>query len=46
MGFGSGFIQGGLFLYEAFQSSNFSRLVVGGVMADVVQAVRGAGALR
>ncbi|NWG13561.1 MAG: hypothetical protein HXY20_08515 [Acidobacteria bacterium] len=40
VGFGFGAIQGGLFLYEAFRSGNFGRLVVAEVMADVVDAVR------
>ena len=43
VGFGFGPIQGGLFLYEAFWSGNFRRLVVGEVMAEVVRAVRAAG---
>ncbi len=43
VGFGFGAIQGGLFLYEAFRSGNFERLVVAEVMPDVVAAVRNAG---
>ena len=43
VGFGFGAIQGGLFLYEAFESRNFRRLVVAEVLADVVRAVRAAG---
>ena len=43
VGFGFGAIQGGLFLYEAFQSGNFRRLVAGEVVAEVVRAVRAAG---
>jgi len=40
VGFGFGPIQAGLFLYEAFRSGNFRRLVVGEVMPDVVRSVR------
>ena len=43
VGFGFGAIQGGLFLYEAFRSGNFDRLVVAEVLPDVVAAVRDAG---
>ncbi len=43
VGFGFGAIQSGLLLYEAFQSGNFSRLVVAEVVPDVVEAVREAG---
>ncbi len=43
VGFGFGAIQAGLFLYEAFQSGNFARLVVAEVMPDVVAALRGGG---
>lgn len=43
VGFGFGAIQGGLFLYEAFRSGNFDRLVVAEVMPNVVDAVRSAG---
>ena len=46
VGFGFGAIQGGLFLYEAFRSGNFKRLVVAEVMPDVVAAVRQAGGYR
>jgi len=40
VGFGFGPIQGGLFLYEAFASGNFTRLVVAEVMQDLVDALR------
>ncbi len=40
VGFGFGPIQSGLFLYEAFRSSNFRRLVVGEVLPDVVEVIR------
>jgi len=40
VGFGFGAIQGGLFLQEAWQSENFSRLVVAEVVPSVVEAVR------
>jgi mannitol-1-phosphate 5-dehydrogenase len=40
VGLGFGPIQGGLFLYEAFRSGNFGRLVVAEVMPDAVDAVR------
>lgn len=43
VGFGFGPIQAGLFLYEAFRSGAFRRLVVGEVLPDVVAAVRDAG---
>lgn len=43
VGFGFGAIQAGLFLYEAYQSGAFSRLVVAEVMPQVVAAVREAG---
>jgi len=43
VGFGFGAIQGGLFLYEAFRSGNFNRLVVAEVMPDTVKALRDAG---
>lgn len=42
VGFGFGAIQGGLFLYEAFESGNFERLVVAEVVPEVVVAVRAA----
>ena len=42
VGFGFGAIQAGLFLYEAFQSGNFGRLVVAEVVPDVVAAIRAA----
>jgi len=40
VGFGFGAIQAGLFLYEAFRSAAFCRLVVAEVLPDVVAAVR------
>jgi mannitol-1-phosphate 5-dehydrogenase len=40
VGFGFGAIQAGLFLYEAFRSGNFGRLVVAEVLPEVVAAVR------
>jgi mannitol-1-phosphate 5-dehydrogenase len=40
VGFGFGAIQAGLFLYEAFHSGNFQRLVVAEVLPDVVAALR------
>jgi len=40
VGFGFGAIQAGLFLYEAYQSGNFGRLVVGEVVPDAVEALR------
>jgi mannitol-1-phosphate 5-dehydrogenase len=43
VGIGFGPIQSGLFLYEAFRSRNFDRLVVAEVAGDVVHAVRQAG---
>lgn len=43
VGFGFGAIQAGLFLYEAFQSGKFGRLVVAEILPDVVGAVRRAG---
>ena len=39
VGFGFGAIQAGLFLYEAFRSEAFRRLVVAEVLPDVVSAV-------
>ena len=45
VGFGFGAIQSGLFLYEAFHSSSFRRLVVAEVLPEVVQAVRREGGL-
>ena len=38
VGFGFGAIQAGLFLYEAFRSGGFARLVVGEVAPDAVDA--------
>jgi mannitol-1-phosphate 5-dehydrogenase len=43
VGFGFGPIQAGLFLYEAFRSGNFNRLVAAEVLPEVVAAVRRAG---
>jgi len=43
VGFGFGAIQGGLFLYEAFRSGNFRRLVVAEVVPEVVAALRRSG---
>lgn len=43
VGFGFGAIQGGLFIYEAHRSGNFSRLVVAEVVSEVVEAVRRSG---
>lgn len=40
VGFGFGAIQAGLFLYEAFRSGAFQRLVVAEVLPDVIAAVR------
>jgi len=40
VGFGFGAIQSGLFLYEAFQSEAFRRLVVAEVLPELVQAVQ------
>ncbi|MFN8444302.1 MAG: hypothetical protein U0175_26200 [Caldilineaceae bacterium] len=40
VGFGFGAIQAGLFLYEAWRSGNFGRLIVAEVMQEVVDAVR------
>jgi len=39
-GFGFGPIQGGLFANEAFQSGNFTRIVVAEIESDLVDAVR------
>ncbi len=43
VGFGFGAIQGGLFLYEAFQSGNFDPLVVAEVVPEVIGALRRSG---
>lgn len=40
VGFGFGAIQAGLFLYEAFHSGDFRRLVIAEVLPEVVTAVR------
>lgn len=45
VGFGFGAIQGGLFLYEAFYSGKFQRLVVAEVQSDTVQALRESGGI-
>ena len=45
VGFGFGAIQAGLFLYEAWISGNFARLVVVEVMQEVVDAVRANGGM-
>lgn len=41
VGFGFGPIQSGLFLYEAYQSGKFDRLVVAEVAEHVVDSLRG-----
>jgi mannitol-1-phosphate 5-dehydrogenase len=43
VGFGFGAIQAGLFLYEAYQSGNFARLVTAEVMPEMIAAVRADG---
>lgn len=43
VGFGFGAIQAGLFLYEAYRSGNFGRLVVAEILPDVVSRLRRAG---
>jgi mannitol-1-phosphate 5-dehydrogenase len=43
VGFGFGAIQAGLFLYEAYRSGNFGRLVVAEVIPDLVSNLRRAG---
>lgn len=43
VGFGFGAIQAGLFLYEAFRSEGFRRLVVAEVVPEVVDALRKSG---
>ena len=43
VGFGLGAIQAGLFLYEAFRSGNFGRLVVAEIVPELVAEVRRAG---
>ena len=43
VGFGFGAIQAGLFLYEAYRSGNFRRLVVAEVLPDLVSNLRRAG---
>ena len=43
VGFGFGSIQAGLFLYEAYRSGNFCRLVVAEVLPDLVASLRRAG---
>jgi mannitol-1-phosphate 5-dehydrogenase len=43
VGFGFGAIQAGLFLYEAYRSGNFGRLVVAEILPDLVLGLRRAG---
>jgi len=43
VGFGFGAIQAGLFLYEAYRSGNFHRLVVAEVLPDMVANLHRAG---
>jgi mannitol-1-phosphate/altronate dehydrogenase len=43
VGFGFGAIQSGLFVYEAWRSGNFDRLVVAEVVPQVIAAIRGHG---
>jgi mannitol-1-phosphate 5-dehydrogenase len=43
VGFGFGAIQSGLFLFEAYQSGAFKRLIVAEVVPEIVSAVRKAG---
>lgn len=43
VGLGFGPIQAGLFMYEAFRSGNFKRLVTAEIMPEVIKAVRDAG---
>ena len=43
VGFGFGAMQAGLFLYEAYRSGNFGRLVVAEVLPDLVSNLRRAG---
>jgi mannitol-1-phosphate 5-dehydrogenase len=45
VGFGFGAIQSGLFLYEAYQSGAFGRLVVAEVMPEIVAALRASGGM-
>ena len=45
VGFGFGAIQAGLFLYEAYCSGNFRRLVVAEVLPDLVTNLRRAGGI-
>jgi len=45
VGFGFGAIQAGLFLYEAFGSGHFRRLVVAEVLPEVVAEIRDAGGM-
>ena len=40
VGYGFGAIQAGLFMYEAFESGNFGRLVVAEVVPEVVERIR------
>jgi len=43
VGFGLGAIQSGLFLYEAYQSGNFKRLIVVEVIPEIVSNIRNHG---
>lgn len=45
VGFGFGAIQGGLFLYEAYASGNFGRLICAEIQAERVARVRAAGGM-
>ena len=45
VGFGFGAIQAGLFVYEAYRSSNFGRLVVAEVLPAMVSGLRRAGGI-
>ena len=45
IGFGFGAIEAGLFLYEAFHSENFKRLIVAEIKTDAVDALRASGGL-
>ncbi len=45
VGFGFGPIQAGLFLYEAYYSRNFKRLVVGYRRTEIIDRVRAAGGM-
>jgi mannitol-1-phosphate 5-dehydrogenase len=43
VGFGFGPIQSGLFVYEAYRSRNFERLVIAEIVPDLVDALRNSG---